>query len=106
MLTDPSKIGSKKKTVFEGYLGYSNFFVFKYFFIKISVPSELVLKRTNPGSFVFGWGFTGVSNQYSYDRNIMSHFFDENISFTSRLVWYPREPPPGYKRPRIRAFQN
>ena len=31
---------------------YSNFFVFQYFYIKISVRWDLIMKRTNPGSFV------------------------------------------------------
>ena len=86
------------------------FLFLNIFLMKLSVRSELLLKRTNPESFVRG-GFTGVSNQYSYDRNIMPHFFGENISFTSRLVWYPREPlpdtnDPGFERFRTRSYHT
>ena len=34
------------------FLRSSNFFVFQYFLIKISVRSELIVKRTNPGFFM------------------------------------------------------
>ena len=61
VLLDLSELGSKK--VFDWYLNYCNFFVFKYFIIKNSVRLELVLIRTNPGSFVSRRASTGVPNQ-------------------------------------------
>ena len=42
---------SKKIFCFDFSKNIHNFFVFQYFFIKISVRSELVVKRSNPGIF-------------------------------------------------------
>ena len=69
--------------------------------------SELALIRTNPGSFVSRRGYKGgIKSTFVWQKYYVTFFFDENMSFTSRWVWYPREPPPGYKRSQIRVYQD